>query len=182
MIFHPQEINGVFLIEPTPHVDERGIFRRHFCAEEFRRHGLATGVLQANVSENLHAFTLRGFHYQLPPNGEGKTLSCLKGRIYDIVVDLRPDSPTYLQWRSFTLAETNRLSLHVPPGCANAFLTLVDDCMIHYYCSHPYTPAAERGIRYNDPAFNFVWPAEPRYISPKDRSHPDFLPVGSKAM
>jgi dTDP-4-dehydrorhamnose 3,5-epimerase len=174
MKFHPQTIGGVYLIEATPFVDERGTFRRHFCAEEFRQHGLATAVAQANLSENPHALTLRGFHYQLPPHGEGKTLSCLRGKIHDIVVDLRRDSPTFMKWRAFTLDETNRQSLHVPPGCANAFLTLVDHCLVQYYCSYPYTPAAERGIRFNDPAFDFVWPAEPLHISDKDRFQPDF--------
>ncbi len=174
MIFHEQAIAGAFLIEPTPFADDRGVFRRHFCAAEFQQHGLASQVAQANVSENLHALTLRGFHYQLPPHGEGKTLSCLRGKIHDILVDLRPESPTFLQWRAFTLDDSSRLSLHVPPGCANAFLTLEDNVLVQYYCSHPYTPAAERGIRYNDPAFGFVWPQPPRHISQKDASHPDF--------
>ncbi|HYV37359.1 MAG TPA: dTDP-4-dehydrorhamnose 3,5-epimerase family protein [Gemmataceae bacterium] len=174
MKFQPQEIAGVFLIEPSPFQDDRGVFRRHFCAEGFRKHGLPSIAVQANISENPHAFTLRGFHYQLPPHAEAKTLSCLRGKIHDIVVDVRPDSPTFMQWRAFDLDDVNRLSLHVPAGCANAFLTLVDHCLIQYYCSYPYTPAAERGIRYNDPAFGFTWPAEPRLISDKDRSHPDF--------
>jgi dTDP-4-dehydrorhamnose 3,5-epimerase len=174
MKFHPQELPGVFLIEPNPFRDDRGVFRRHFCAKEFAQHGIASNVEQANVSENTHALTLRGFHYQLPPHGEGKTLSCLRGRIHDIVVDLRPESPTFKQWRKFVLDEENRLSLHVPPGCANAFLTLVDRCLVQYYCSHAYAPASERGIRYNDRLFAFQWPEEPRHISDKDRSWPDF--------
>jgi dTDP-4-dehydrorhamnose 3,5-epimerase len=175
MKFHQQPIKGVFLIEPTPFVDERGVFRRHFCATEFGQHGIASAVAQANVSENVHALTLRGFHYQLRPHGEGKTLSCLRGKIYDIVVDLRPESPTYMEWINVELDDENRLSVHVPPGCANAFLTLTDGVLVQYYCSYPYTPAAERGIRYNDPAFNFKWPHAPKHISQKDRSHPDFV-------
>ena len=173
MIFEPQIIPGVFLIKPTPFVDARGIFRRHFCGREFADHGLVNSVQQANVSENAAAFTLRGFHYQLPPHGEGKTLSCLRGQVHDIVVDLRMDSPTFKKWLSFELDTEARCSLHVPPGCANAFLTREDDCLVHYYCSHSYTPAAERGIRFDDPAFGFVWPALPRHISDKDR-YPDF--------
>jgi len=174
MKLYPQSISGVFLIEPTPFADERGVFRRHFCENEFSEYGIASIVKQSNVSENKFAYTLRGFHYQVPPFGEGKTLSCLKGKIYDIIVDLRPDSPTYKKWQSFELDDNNRYSIHIPPGCANAFLTLVDDCLIHYYCSESYHPQAERGIRYNDPAFGFVWPHEPKIISVKDQEHPDF--------
>ena len=121
-------------------------------------------------------FHARGFHYQVPPFGEGKTLSCLKGKIYDVIVDLRPDSPTYMMWVDFYLNEDNRHSIHIAPGCANAFLTLQHNCLIHYYCSQPYTPEAEKGIRYNDPAFNFEWPHPPEVISEKDENHPEFVP------
>jgi dTDP-4-dehydrorhamnose 3,5-epimerase len=174
MIFHEQKLSGVYLIEPTPFTDERGTFRRHFCDKEFEAHNIATKVYQSNVSENKYANTLRGFHYQVSPYGEGKTLSCLKGCIYDIIVDLRYESQTYMQWVSFELNEENRHSVHIAPGCANAFLTLEGSCLIHYYCSQPYTPSAERGIRYNDPAFGFEWPHEPVVISEKDLKHPEF--------
>ena len=174
MIFKKQKIEGVFLIESEPFIDERGAFRRHFCQKEFASFGIENKVEQANVSENKYARTLRGFHYQLPPHGEGKTLSCLNGSIFDIVVDLRKSSATFMDWISFELSAKNRNSLHVPPGCANAFLTLEDDCLIQYYCSHSYEPSSERGIRYNDPVFDFVWPVAPEIISEKDRAHPDF--------
>ena len=174
MKFHPQKLSGVFLIEPTPFKDDRGVFRRHYCDQELSKHGIVTDVRQCNVSENLYAHTLRGFHYQISPFGEGKTLSCLKGSIYDIIVDLRPESQTYMQWVSFELNEENRCSIHIAPGCANAFLTLEDESLIHYYCSQPYTPSAERGIRYNDPAFGFEWPFDPAVISEKDMNHPDY--------
>ena len=174
MIFHEQKLSGVYLIEPTPFSDERGIFRRHFCDKEFEAHNIATKVHQSNVSENKYAKTLRGFHYQESPYGEGKTLSCLKGSIYDIIVDLRPKSLTYMQWVSFELNGNNRYSIHIAPGCANAFMTLEKECIIHYYCSQPYMPEAERGIRYNDPAFGFKWPHKPVMISDKDLNHPDF--------
>ena len=174
MKFHPQSIPGVYLIEPTPFEDERGMFRRHFCATEFGQNEVVTSVKQANVSENKFAHTLRGFHYQVSPHGEGKTLSCLKGSIYDIVVDLRKSSPTYMKWIAVELDSKNRKAVHIPPGCANAFLTLESDCLIHYYCSEAYAPHAERGIRYNDPAFSFKWPVEPKVISEKDKSHPDY--------
>ena len=176
MKFIEQKLKGVYIIEPTPFTDERGVFRRHFCYEEFGNHGIASHVKQANVSENNFAYTLRGFHYQLAPHGEGKTLSCLKGSIYDIIVDLRKGSDTFMQWISVELNEQNRRSIHIAPGCANAFLTLEDNCLIQYYCSEEYQPAHERGIRYNDPAFNFIWPNEPRVISDKDNSDPDFNP------
>lgn len=174
MKFIEQKIKGALLIEPKPFMDDRGVFRRHFCKREFAEHGIDDIVLQANVSENKYAYTLRGFHYQIPPFGEGKTLSCLKGKIYDILVDLRPESETFLQWISFELDENNRNSIHIPKGCANAFLTLEDNCLIHYYCSQSYHPDAERGIRYNDPKFNFIWPEEPKIISDKDKNHPNF--------
>ena len=169
-----QDIADVYLIESEPFIDERGAFRRHFCSEEFERAGISPSVKQANLSENKYAKTLRGFHYQLPPHSEGKTLSCIKGSIYDIIVDLRVESKTYMKWISYELTETNRLSIHIPPGCANAFLTLENNCLIHYYCSNSYQPNSERGIRYNDPAFNFKWPTSIEIISDKDRSHPDF--------
>ena len=174
MKFHEQKLPGVYLIEPTPFADERGVFRRHFCDKEFAKHNIAIKVHQSNVSENKYAHTLRGFHYQVSPYGEGKTLSCLKGRIYDIIVDLRPESPAYMEWISFELNEENRHSIHIAPGCANAFLTLEKSCLIHYYCSQPYTPSAERGIRYDDPAFGFEWPVKPAVISDKDKSHPNY--------
>ena len=174
MKFHEQSLDGVFLVEPEPFGDERGIFRRHFCENEFSKNGMPPKVMQANVSENKLAGTLRGFHYQIEPFSEGKTLSCLKGKIYDIVVDLRPTSKSYLKWQSFELNDINKLSLHIAPGCANAFLTLTDNCLIHYYCSHSYRPEAERGVRFDDPLFQFQWPVEPLIISEKDKSHPNF--------
>jgi dTDP-4-dehydrorhamnose 3,5-epimerase len=176
MKFFQQKLSGVFLIEPDPFIDERGVFRRNFCEGEFNEHGIASTIKQCNVSENKHKHTLRGLHYQVPPFGEGKTLSCFRGSIYDIVVDVRPQSPTYLQWISTVLSIENKKSLHVPPGCANAFLTLEDNCLIYYFCSESYHPDAERGIRYDDPLFQFEWPSPPAHISRKDKSHPDFVP------
>ena len=177
MRFIPQPLPGAFLIEPTPFVDERGVFRRNFCAREFAANGIASHVLQANISENHHALTLRGFHYQKAPHGEGKTLTCLKGRIYDIIVDLRPDSPAYLKWVGFELDEQNRHSIHIPPGCANAFLTLTDDAIVYYLFSEFYQPGAEGGVRWNDPLFGFQWPETPRHISLKDAALPDLVPA-----
>lgn len=176
MKFNKQKIEGVVLIEPEPFVDDRGVFRRHFCEREFAAQGIVTEIRQCNVSENKFAHTLRGFHYQRPPRAEGKTLSCFKGAMYDIVVDVRKDSPTYLQWVGVELNDSNRRSLHVPPGCANAFLTLSENSVIYYFCSNFYDPSLERCIRYNDPLFRFEWPEPPKVISDKDRNHPDFVP------
>lgn len=177
MKFHKQKIKGVYLIEPEPFVDDRGVFRRHFDQKEFKDKSITTRIVQANISENKYQYTLRGFHYQIPPYEEGKTLSCIKGAIFDIVVDVRPKSPTYLKWISFELDESNRKAIHIPPGCANAFLTLKDNCIIHYYCSQFYNPKAEKGIRYNDPLFNFKWPHSPKVISDKDKNHQNFIPI-----
>lgn len=175
MKFHKQKIKGVYLIEPEPFVDDRGVFRRHFDQKEFKDNSITTRIVQANVSENKYQYTLRGFHYQKYPYGEGKTLSCIKGAIFDIVVDVRPKSPTYLKWISFELDENNRKSIHIPPGCANAFLTLKDNCIIHYYCSQFYNSKAEKGIRYNDPLLNFKWPHKVVVISDKDKNHPALI-------
>lgn len=172
MDFIELEIAGAWLIEPELVCDERGVFRRHFCNREFADHGIEPRVMQGNVSENPHLHTLRGFHYQLAPHAEGKTISCLNGGLYDIVVDLRTQSSTYLQWVAVTFNARDRKSLYVPPGCANAYLTIEPNSIVHYYMTDSYVPDSYRGFRYDDPAFNFVWPAAPRLISAKDRNLP----------
>ena len=177
MIFKKTLIEDLIIIEPEMYEDDRGVFRRHFCKEEFSKNSIDSNVLQSNISENFKKHTLRGFHYQIDDYAEGKTLSCLKGKIYDIVVDLRHNSKTYKKWLSFNLSDKNRTSIHIPRGCANAFLTLQDDCVIHYYCSNNYSPKNERGIRYNDPLFNFIWPAKPKIISMKDLNHLDYSEI-----
>lgn len=174
MIFHEQRLSGVFIIEPEPHSDERGLLRRHFCRREFDEHGIMKDLKQCNISENRKKHTLRGFHYQLPPYDEDKVLSCIRGAIHDVVVDLREESNTYLEWEAFELTENNRLSLYLPQRCANAYLTLQDDTWIFYYHSNFYTPAAEAGIRYNDPMFRFRWPHEPKVVSEKDKTYSNF--------
>jgi len=174
--FHPQRIPQVFLIEPEPFIDQRGLLRRHYCQKEFAPHNILQEIKQCNISENRRRHTLRGFHFQKPPYEEGRVLSCVKGAIYDIIVDLRSNSSTYLTWISAELSDENRLSLYTPPGCANGYLTLQDNTWILYYHSQFYTPQAEAGIRYNDPFFNFAWPVEPAVISQKDLHYPDFVP------
>lgn len=172
MKFKELDIAGAWLIEAESFSDDRGVFRRHFCQEEFAARGIATQVAQGNVSENPHLHTLRGFHYQLAPHAEGKTISCFSGGIYDIIVDLRPDSRSFLQWIAITLDARIRTSFYVPPGCANAYLTIAPDTVVHYYMSEAYAPGSYRGFRYNDPFFKFVWPAEPKVMSEKDRNLP----------
>jgi dTDP-4-dehydrorhamnose 3,5-epimerase len=172
MKFFEQKIKGVMLIEAEPFIDDRGAFRRNFCINEFNDAGIDSIVKQANISENKFACTLRGFHYQLEPYQEAKTISCLDGRIYDIVVDLRPDSPTFLKWVSFEIGGSDRKSIHIPKGCANAFLSLEDNTLLHYYSSEFYAPEYERGIRYNDPVFGFEWPEKIKHTSEKDNNHP----------
>ena len=174
MKFRELSVAGAWLIEPELISDERGVFRRHFCVEEFAARGIEACVMQGNVSENPHLHTLRGFHYQLAPHAEGKTISCFGGAIYDIIVDLRLDSKSYLRWIAVTLDARDRASLYIPPGCANAYLTVAPNSVVHYYMSQLYTPGSYRGFRYNDPAFKIAWPAAPRVISERDRSYPDF--------
>jgi len=173
MKFIEQKLSGLYLIEPEPYRDKRGLLRRHFCQQEFAQHELMTNIKQCNISENKAKFTLRGFHFQLPPFGENKVISCVRGQIHNIVVDLRLESETYLEWQSFKLNSENRLSLYVPTGCANAYLTIEDKTWILYYHSEFFAPRAEGGIRYNDPMFQFDWPNEPAVISDKDANLPD---------
>ena len=174
MTFIELDLPDVFLIEPTVHTDERGSFRRHFCIEEFAAHGLTPTVVQGNISENLNRCTLRGFHYQTGSSAEAKTLSCLTGGLYAITLDLRRDSPAFMRWESTRLSAENRRSLYVPPGCASGWLTLAPRSIVHYYMSQAFAPDSARGIRYNDPTFDFQWPLEPRWISKRDQSFPDF--------
>lgn len=175
MKFKTTKIPGCYVIEPEPFTDNRGILRRHFDADSFRANGIESKVKQSNVSENYARYTLRGFHYQKPPNSESRTISCLRGSVHNMVVDLRPRSRTFLKWHAFVLDEKNRLSLHVPRGCANAFLTLEPNTVVHYYHSANYRKDAQGGIRYNDPLFSFVWPHKPEIISEKDTSWPNFV-------
>lgn len=175
MNFLKQKIKGVYLIKPNLFKDDRGVFRRHFCKEEFSKNKINNSVKQANLSENFAKGTLRGFHYQIGKYAENKTMSCIKGSIYDIVCDIRPKSKTFGQWIGFEINDQNKYTIHIPKGCANAFLTLENNTIVHYYCSQSYEPKKERCIRYNDPLFNFVWPIKPKIISLKDKAHKNFI-------
>jgi|SRR5579884_347994 len=174
MIFEPTEIEGACIVELEKREDPRGFFARGWCWAEFGDRGLANGLVQMNISFNRLKYTLRGFHYQTAPHQEDKLLRCVRGAVHDVLIDLRPDSPTYLSHIAVELSATNYRSLLVPKGCANAFLTLADETEVTYLVSEFYTPAAERGIRWDDPLFGINWPAPPAVISDKDRSWPDF--------
>ena len=171
--FTKQKISDVVLIEPHLFQDHRGIFRRNFCLEELKNNDINFTVKQANVSENPAQYTLRGFHYQKPAE-EAKILSCITGSFYNVVLDIREDSPTYKQWQAFEISAENRKSIYVPGGCANAFLTLKDKTVVHYYVNDFFRPNSYFGIRYDDPTFKVKWPHHPLLISKQDLNFSDF--------
>jgi dTDP-4-dehydrorhamnose 3,5-epimerase len=156
--------------------DERGWFARSFDTAEFEARGMNASVVQCNSSFNAKRGTLRGLHYQVEPHGESKLVRCVRGAIFDVAVDLRPDSPTYCHWHGFELSAENRLAFYIPAGLAHGFQTLVDDCEVTYQMGHPYVPDAARGVRWDDPVFAIEWPEAPgeRVVSEKDRLFPDF--------
>ncbi len=174
MRFKPLKVKGCFLIDAEPFKDERGVFRRHFCAAEFLAAGLEPRISQCNVSENRKVFTLRGFHYQVPPYQEAKTISVFSGCAWVVCLDLRPESATYKQWCDRFIHDDDRKSIHVPAGCAAAFLTTERMTVLHYYSSGYYHPDAERGVRWDDTTFKVAWPEQPKVVSEKDKSWPLF--------
>jgi dTDP-4-dehydrorhamnose 3,5-epimerase len=172
VIFTESGLRGAFTVEMVPAQDERGFFARSFCAEEFAAHGLPAQMSQSSVSYNLREATLRGLHYQAPPHGEEKLVRCTAGAIFDVIVDLRADSPTRGRWLGTELTAQNRRALFVPKGFAHGFVTLRDATEVLYMISAPYVPGAERGLRWNDPALAIEWPVEPRVISARDAALP----------
>lgn len=175
MRFSETELRGAFIVEPEPCRDDRGFFARVWCEREWAEHGIGMVVRQCNLSSNHKRGTLRGMHFQVKPHEEAKVVSCLRGAIYDVIVDLRPESPTYKRYLALELSEANRRLLYVPPGFAHGFQTLVDDTDVYYQMSEFYVPAAVRGVRWDDPAFAIKWPAVPeRILSERDRGFPDF--------
>ena len=168
-------LTGLFTIFPDLHFDERGVIRRSFCKEELTKHGIFFEVKQGNISENLSKHTLRGFHYQLEPSHESKIITCVTGALYNVVLDLRKFSDSFKQWVAIEISSSQRESIHIPVGCANAFLTMEDHTIVHYYMGDFFSPDAYRGIRYNDPAFGFEWPCEPVVISERDLKFPDYM-------
>ena len=177
MIFTETPIPGAFEVEIEPIRDERGWFGRSFDREEFERRGLEPAVVHANTSFNERAGTLRGLHYQADPDGEPKLVRCTRGAIFDVIVDLRPDSGAYKRWHGVELTPDNAKMLYIPVGVAHGFQTLTDGAEVGYLMGHEYVPEAARGVRWDDPAFAIEWPpADLRVISEKDSSYPDYAP------
>lgn len=175
MIFTETKINGVYIIEPELLTDERGFFARSYCKEEFQKHGLETDIVQCNISYNKKKGTLRGMHYQVPPFEEAKIVSCTKGSIFDVVVDLRRDSLTYCQWVAIELSDKNFKMMYIPRGCAHGFQTLVDDAMVYYQMTEFFHTECARGVRWDDPRFTIKWPyIQKRVISDKDQKYEIF--------
>lgn len=172
MRFVPTDLEGVTLLEREPRRDERGYFARAFCADELAAHGLASVVAQANLSYNDRAGTLRGLHFQAHPHGEAKTVLVARGAIFDVAVDVREGSPTFLRWVGVELSDTNHRALHIPVGFAHGFITLVPDTLVQYFVSTPYAPGSERTLRWDDPKIGIAWPAPPSVVSTKDAAAP----------
>jgi dTDP-4-dehydrorhamnose 3,5-epimerase len=170
--FSPLPIEGAWLIEPERHHDERGYFARWYCADEYRAHGLDPAVAQSSVSYNAARGTLRGLHFQREPHGEAKTIRCLAGAAFDVMVDLRPGSATYRRWHAVELSADSGRAVYLPPGLAHGFLTLADATTLHYDISVPYVPAASAGLRWDDPTLAIAWPGAPAVISARDAALP----------
>ncbi len=175
MRFTPTDLPGVMLVESDPHTDERGFFARTFCRQEFTANGLCGDFAQCSLSRTTCRETIRGLHFQAAPHEEHKLVRCVRGRIFDVVVDLRPDSPTHRRWLGVELGETSQQALYVPPGVAHGFQTLADDVDVLYQISAYYVPGSARGVRWDDSAFGIRWPFPHRpTLSDRDRNHPDY--------
>ena len=174
MKFATTTLTDAVLIHPEPQHDERGFFARTYCRNEFAAAGLESDFVQGNMSFNRVKGTLRGLHFQRSPHEEVKVVRCIRGAIYDVIIDLRPESPSYLKWQGFELTEENGLQLYVPRGFAHGFLTLSDAAAVTYQVSAFYTPGAESGVRWDDPRFGIDWPLDVAVLSPKDAAWPDF--------
>ncbi len=176
MIFHPTPLQGSYRIELEKIHDERGYFARAWALDEFAAHGLETTLSQCNTSVNHKRGTLRGLHYQLPPSGEVKLVRCTRGALFDVMIDLRPHSPTFLRWYGAELSAENAQMLYIPRGFGHGFQTLSDTTEIFYMISTPYAPAAQRGARWNDPLFAIEWPLSVSMINGRDAGYPDSSP------
>jgi dTDP-4-dehydrorhamnose 3,5-epimerase len=174
MIFTSTNVDGAWLIEPERHEDERGFFARTFCLRELSAHGLDTPIVQRSISYNRRCGTLRGMHFQAGTHEEIKLVSCSRGAIYDVVLDLRPESPTYRRWWAATLTADNGHINYVPKGCAHGFITLTDHTAVDYQISEFYEPGSARGVRYDDPAFRIDWPMAPVLVNERDLAFPPY--------
>ena len=176
MKFIPTRLKGSFIIDVDQKYDERGFFARSWCAEEFLKHGLNPNLAQCSISYNKTRGTLRGMHFQKKPHEETKVVRCTAGSIYDVIVDVRPDSETFKQWIWVELSAANRRMIYVPNGFAHGFQSLVEDTEVFYMVSTPYNPESSGSLRWNDPQFAIDWPHEDeRVISDRDRNYPDFV-------
>lgn len=176
MLFHQTTLKDAVLIDLEPRGDARGMFARTFCAREFEAAGLKTAFVQQNASVSVEKGTLRGMHRQEQPHAEAKLVRCVRGALLDVIIDLRPESPTYLKWEGFELTADNRRQLYVPEGFAHGFQTLTENVEVSYLVSAFYTPDAERGVRFNDPVFGINWPLPVTVMSDKDANWPDYIP------
>ena len=174
MIFKETKLKGAFIIEPEMLIDERGAFARTFCRKDFESHGLNGSISQCSISLNTRKYTLRGMHYQKKPCAEAKLVRCSRGVIYDVIVDLRYDSPTFKQWTSVEISAENRKMVYVPVDFAHGFQTLTDGTEVIYQMSEFYSPSHADGFRWNDPSFKIKWPSDNFVISSKDQTYPDF--------
>lgn len=175
MRFHETAVAGAYLVELEPHVDDRGQFARAWCSREFADRQLDDAMVQGNVSINPHRGTLRGMHWQSAPHGEVKLVRCVRGAIYDVIVDVDPASPTFRSWFGVTLSPERLRMLYVPRHCAHGFQTLMDDSEVNYLVSQAYVPSAGRGLRYDDPVVGIQWPLPVSRISPQDLAWPPLL-------
>jgi dTDP-4-dehydrorhamnose 3,5-epimerase len=168
MTFHPTSLPGVWRIEPERREDERGFLLRTYCEMEFQSHGLNTHWPQCNLTLTKRRGMLRGLHYQIGPQAETKLVRCVAGAVWDVVVDIRPESSTFKKWEAFELTSENNRQLYIPEGYAHGFQCLTDDCRLFYQMSDSYAPGLARGVRWNDPAFGILWPVSPAILSPRD--------------
>lgn len=172
MLFVSTPVEGALIIEQEGHHDSRGYFARIFCEEVFAAAGIAMRVVQTNISRNPSRGTLRGMHYQAEPHGEPRVVQCVRGRVFDVAVDLRPTSSTYLHWAGVELGPESNRTFYIPVGCAHGFLTLEDDSDVIYLMGHHFVPDSARGVRWNDPAFAVQWPFAPVEMSERDARYP----------
>jgi dTDP-4-dehydrorhamnose 3,5-epimerase len=177
MLFTETRLKGAYLIDVERHTDERGFFGRSWCREEFETRGLDPRLVQCNISFNEKQGTVRGMHYQTDPYQESKLVRCTMGALYDVIIDLRPDSATFAQWLAVELTSENRRGLYIPRGFAHGFQTLSDNTEVFYQMSEFYHPEAARGVRWDDRAFCIEWPIKTLVISEKDQQYPDWSKV-----
>ena len=175
MKFSPTTLDGAYIVELEPHRDHRGFFARTWCRDEFEQHGLDGDLAQCSISFNPRRGTLRGMHWQCAPREEVKLVRCTTGAIYDVIIDLRPTSPTYLRYLAVELTRSDRRALYVPRGFAHGFQTLSDDCEVLYQMSECFAPEHARGARWNDPAFAIEWPIPDPIILDRDNTYPDYV-------